>query len=823
MPTVPSLPADTKKLREQLQQDQAPSARGRTPLVDVAGIQGVLGRQHSSRRITLNQMYEMREDSILSFAKLMRMVAILTSKWYIECADAQKAAFLDNALRRIYGRLTLQFFISQDFGFQGLVKSFGLLNPGWMYLNKDAPSGPKMEKVWDQGEDIPALVWEPFVTLRPENIWPRWNDADGSFNGIRLSTTGFVMPGVSTFTETNAQGKEQVRDVVDLRHSLWVVNQRDEEFGSIWGRSAFRSAFDYWWGQKLAMTILNRSVERKGDPAVVVRYPKGSSTYGGAEMDNQAIAFRIGQMARSGSVLAIPSESHDEDDGGKNNPKWSVEYLTADDKFDKVESIMSYLDTQKFRAMMLPEQAVTEGRGGTSSRNVAKEMGQRSQELQIAVQTEHDSIINNYMLEQLAEAHYPILSKEPARKVTKSFGDDEAELGKTLLESMANKDANQLPIDWRALAERYNLETITPEEVAAEKERRVKDAQAMMPPPVPANPNNGKAGVTDTGFYYDAKERIELSEDETLLASLPPTKHYQDRAVLATTRLLRKLWFEMLTEHYDGFARYLEEDDVVLEDVDLAESDEQKRQRKIVKAIMDGWSFASEAYTSTIKRTASALGSIFARAGELELKRASVALDDWNPDERELAKWIKDNAASMVRKVENTTRKHLREFLTEQVRLDANAPTIAKELRKSFSDFPAWRADLIARNEVRRFYNAATLFAARSAGREVQAIDAQLGEDRSDPVCIARNGRLFNVEAAFKEDAKEHPRGTLAWRIMPGSTALSIVRVSAKEAGDFAARIDRKEGVIYLREGLSQEHEGAYLLQVGDWLERIAA
>jgi hypothetical protein len=93
----------------------------------------------------------------------------------------------------------------------------------------------------------------------------------------------------------------------------------------------------------------------------------------------------------------------------------------------------------------------------------------------------------------------------------------------------------------------------------------IKRAQQSTRPPTPATPN-GAAGTTDTGFYYNAPELIQLAEDETLLASLPKTKHYSDRAVLAQTRLVRKLWRALLTEQYEDFAQHIAKADISLAD-----------------------------------------------------------------------------------------------------------------------------------------------------------------------------------------------------------------------------------------------------------------
>ena len=86
---------------------------------------------------------------------------------------------------------------------------------------------------------------------------------------------------------------------------------------------------------------------------------------------------------------------------------------------------------------------------------------------------------------------------------------------------------------------------------------------------------------------------------------------------------------------------------------------------------------------------------------------------------------------------------------------------------------------------------------------------------------MKRNGRLYPIEDAFREDAKEHPRGTLAWRILQTKAELQVEYLSAEEMDGIAARVDREASKIFLVKGLDPEHEGHYMLQVGDWLEAI--
>jgi hypothetical protein len=814
---APALPADVRRLREQLLRDQAPSARARTNVYDPAVFVSRHGRPYSSLRLPISTLKEMRTDAILRFAQLIALVSIFSAKWHVDCADARKAAFIDHALRQIIGRLIVQFYDSWNFGWASLVKEFGLTNPGWKFLDKDAEGGAKAMPVWDGGP-YPALVWEPFVPLAPESVAPVWTQG-GAFNGIALAkgaamVGGYGLPMVpmspddvidvppDVFARFNED--DETRQKVDVQHALWVTNERDGQFGRIWGFPRLAYAFKYWWSAELTLGILNRSVEKKGDPTIVVSFPTGSTVVDGQEVSNRDIAFEIGSKARSGSVLAVPSEVWGDDMATANQaPKWHVDTLSLDADFEKLIKVLDYMDTMKFRSMLVSELSVAEGSGGSSSRNVAATTGERTAEAQIFTQTEWDEVINRYMIPQLADANFPELRDVPARKVTQAFGENEANLAADLLRSFANSDATQLPIDRKALLERFQIDSLEGDQLAAFEKRLVKQAETSKPPVVEAKPN-GAAGVTDTGFYYDAPELIQL-EDETLLAALPKTKVYADRAVLSQTRLVRKLWRDVLTEAYEDFARRLQSTEL-----GLAEKD--KRLQRVADYVSD-WVFS---YAKTVKATALALQRILARAGKLELSAARLKTDAWNPEDKDVVAWARRNAAALVRSVDETTREQLRTFLASELEAGRRTDEVAKRLRERFSGFPNWRADLIAREETKRYYNAGTLFAAQLVGSsQVQALDALHGP--SDEECERRHGRLFDLEAAWQESEREHVRGTLCWRIIPGAQ-LSLTRVPSTEMGEQVARVDREGREILLAEGLDPSTEGVYLERAVDWL-----
>ena len=77
---------------------------------------------------------------------------------------------------------------------------------------------------------------------------------------------------------------------------------------------------------------------------------------------------------------------------------------------------------------------------------------------------------------------------------------------------------------------------------------------------------------------------------------------------------------------------------------------------------------------------------------------------------------------------------------------------------------PEMRAQIIARTETKYAQNISTIERAKAASVEQFIIfDGRLGEGRSDPDHIARNGSIVSAAEASQLAADEHPNGTLSF------------------------------------------------------------
>lgn len=805
--------AQKEALKEQLaRRETIPSTRHQSYSYQFfQRIVGDLGNPFDLTRIPISVCRQMERDPVLAFALYFIHVPIIRAKWHIECEDAQVAAFIDGALRRIlasYIRIRKQ---AMNYGFVPVVKRFQLDQPNWKYLDP-AKSDDELD-VWPS-DNIDAITWKNFVNLPcdPTIVEPKWN-ARGQFDGIKYQGGANLIP---FYAIENSQDGSKT---IPLSHALWLTNERESANGSIWGYPRTGYAYRYWWSYWFRWALFDRFFERKADPPYVVYYPVGGSQgdFAGEDIASaesmQKIALSLAESARSGGAIAMPGDVITGfDDRPTTIREWSIEELEVKGDINHFTESFEYLDIMKLRSLWISEFAVTEGQGGTSSRNTMGEQLGFHKEGAGALADEIDDELNKYVIPDLVMANFPNFHGD-VRKVTTSFSESDQQTMQQALQWLGQSDSSALRhINVRELLERLGMPMLSHSEIRRQEMEAEKALQETQPDVI--EPETGRAGVNEQGFYVQPRQEIYLASDNDFLASLPPSKHYSDRTIRALTRSLRKVWREAYREAYENFATHIETEQERKDRKEtLRFADEEEARR-----IAGGWEFPRKRLDTILEDSQGILRRVIGRAGNVELRSGGFN-PDYDPDNENVAAWLDERGLELVRAIDETIREEVRTYLAQAIEAGQSLEEIANGVRNHFADWPDWKADRLVRTEIRNSYNYATLAAGEQAGvRIVQARDALRGP--TDEECEERNGQFFTIQEAFGEIAREHPNGTLAWQYTNREN-LSIQRVEEiPNDSDALALFDNETDTIYLRNDIPLEVEQNYLLQLGDTLEK---
>ncbi len=747
--------------------EQAPSTRQSAGAnVDWARIRDQLGDPFDVERIPISRLRMMRRDPMLAFGLSFIKTPFARAQWHIQASDRngpnpQVAANVDWALRRIYSSYVFQWSNILDFGFQAIAKRWEQNFPSGTYLDKNPDTGEITEQpLWSEG-NIPAIVFKPFVALPPEVVEPMWT-SQGDFNGI-LYKAGGAVGGTGS-----SQGSDKNEFKIDTYHALWATHGKDENFNSIFGFPRTGYAYRFWWSYWYQWAMYDQAFERKADPAVIVRHPEGDVDNGdGSFTPMREYALEMGMRMRSGATIAFPSDVYVSDVNGTPSSvrMWDIEIPEDMIDFAPFQKSFEYVDVMKLRALWIPEQAFLEGKGGTSSRNVAKEMGQSFTESQAVLASQLVETINRWIIPQFLATNFSefMLNGGEAKMVMQGFADQDTEARNAIINLIGQQD----------LGSRQLMKIVDLEKVMSDagipllsykdqliKQKEIEKEQALLNPPVAPGgaPADGETGVvpTATGFSYVAgREVIYLSDSSSkFIEQLPAAPQYSDSDIRREARILWNDWHDHYDSEYKSFASFLEE----MQDEGIQLADVPDNFLKAARALVRRWQQEAERQLDTVTaRTKEVFKRIARRAADVEARRAGV---EKTPTAETLDEWVEEHTGGLVASVEFTTREELTDFLAQQMADGITDPKeLASAVKRQFADYPEWKADRLARTETREAFNASVLQTARANGvKQVRAVDGH-----GDPECKDRDGKLFDLDAALKE--KEHPNGTLAWQI----------------------------------------------------------
>jgi hypothetical protein len=830
--------------------DQAPTVAQQTPTQNAyTAMRDVLGPPFDSERVTLYQMRQMRKDAMIAFGLHYIKVPLVRAEWHIEARDkdgpnAQVAAFIDAALRPIYARYVFQRSQALDFGYQAMSKRFIMKNPGGIYNDtREENEENRIKPIWDEGS-VDPIIWKAPVPLRPELVTPVFDDKTGDFAGMTYDA-----PQVTT----KKQGSKKAGPIeVDVYHSLWGTNAKDDEHGSIYGYPRTGHARDYWWAYKFLFQLSNRGYERVAIPPVIAFYPEGNSVVDeetGETRPNWEIALEMADRLRSNAVAAVPSTMAEAGMGEASNSQraWDFKFLeTPFQSLQIFDERFNYLNVMKLRSVWVPEQAFIEGEGGTSSRNVASQMAEIFTESQALLMDEIDDEINRYMIPQLLIVNFPefVNNGGVAYKVSHGFRKEDIDFYKQVLQLVGQATPEKIAdqVDFTELLRRMNTPLRDPRDLERERLEIAAQSALGQPPLVAPGPGNvgvianpgvnqgftnggsapgvrsNGAGAAAAGFshiYVQPNDHIELllADAEDFVVNLPTSKHYSDKTLRSLALQLRRVWEAHFRRLYPDFARYV----AGVDSLELADEDRRIRISKrtaerAANRLMKNYTVAAEELEKLAKRSAEIIRKMVVRGAKLDQKRTRFEAEI---DEDDFDSFINEQTGRLIKLTDRTFKEEMRGFLINSIREGKGPGEIGDDIAAHFEGFPTTRADRVARSETRDAVNASTLLSGQAAGiRYVRASD---GED-FDEECANRNGRLFTIREAWRELRKEHPNGTLGFDLIPRAN-FSVEYVEEMPEGapaDSIAYFDENSETAFIV--FNSDGTDEYLSQLGDYL-----
>jgi len=387
-------------------------------------VEGSLG-QYNPSQITQSTFEKMEADPDIALALSIRKAPIYGIQWDVECEDPDIQRFVENAYEKIHRELARS-------SLRALARGFIPHEKVWMQvkgleLQRENPDTKQMEsKRYDN-----AYVYEKLKDNYPDSV--SIIKKDDIFAGyIQKTNTGDIKV-----------------DVEKAFIATW-----DEQYGNKYGRSILVNAYDPWYQGRKCLLDLAMYLERRGSPALKMRYPLGRSVDdGGTEYDNADTAINMGTSIMTNSVIALPSTQ----DRESKLYLWDAEYMKDDDKAAQIWSVYNNIYTPaKFRAIFIPEMVAI--RSGSSTGTYAQSKTSRTTMIDIQEDLLNWYIqnVNDYILPDLVNYNFG-MDAPRAYLTTAGFSDNTKEIYTEIVKGLLQNPEFVRDLDGKAMFEALNV------------------------------------------------------------------------------------------------------------------------------------------------------------------------------------------------------------------------------------------------------------------------------------------------------------------------------------------------------------------------------
>lgn len=315
---------------------------------------------------------KMRLDGQVSAGLSVLKLPVMSRRYQVVGDSDEAAVFVKKALEPVWRDLIRGALLALDYGFAA------------------------MEKVWDLDENG-KLVYTRFKDPDPETLELDVDDR-GNFVGV----------------------SQRPDRRIDADKAFLYTHRL--EHGNLYGISRLRPAYPYWRTKEIIYLFLNRYLERKGNPPVVVKYPPrvAPSDEGPTADKNAKAALELGGKLLENSAVAVP---HDTDSHG--HLTWDVSYLEDDPRVAMFLEYIEHLNKMILRSLFVPDRVFTHD-GETGSFALAKvhaDIFLMSEEGLIA---DIEAAVNEQVVKPLVDYNFDPSGR--CRVVIERFGEEDREV-----------------------------------------------------------------------------------------------------------------------------------------------------------------------------------------------------------------------------------------------------------------------------------------------------------------------------------------------------------------------------------------------------------
>jgi hypothetical protein len=260
---------------------------------------------------------------------------------------------------------------------------------------------------------------------------------DDAFKGIRQAPWGDIEP----------------------LYAMWVTHHRHKVWGNLWGWPLLTNVYSLWWSSGFRQGLLNRHIEDRVSPPIVIDYPPGyvEDPNSGDRVYNRQAALETGKAVRSGETVAMPSDWYVDENGKPFGRKWDARFLQGGENVEAFVALEDASDVRILMGMLIPPQALLQAKGGIGSQSVAETLGEVFWVSQRIRKQEFDQQFTDYVVEPIERLNWP--DGPPCRLVTKRFRREDQALVAELFRVIVNRqdiDVTQL-LDLKAMLRRSGI------------------------------------------------------------------------------------------------------------------------------------------------------------------------------------------------------------------------------------------------------------------------------------------------------------------------------------------------------------------------------